>query len=161
MIFMPQYWMGRDTIYPDEFTQKIKSNGEVTVFVVDKLLGMFAADTGIILTDCASGWRPAQVNCATSNAAEHSRHITAEACDVRDTPNRDLARWCCKNQGRLAELGLWVERFEWTSKEQSDGSWLHWVHVQRVPPLSKRRFYIPSMSPAMAPRLPEQDQYNC
>jgi hypothetical protein len=152
MISMLGYWMGRDKVYASEFTAQIRGNGEVTVSAINKILGQFAADTGIVLTEVASGWRPVAVNCATSNAADHSRHILAEAGDVCDTPNRDLARWCAKNQAKLADWGLWCERFEWTPT---------WVHFQRVPPVSKKRFYIPSTAPALVARLPEQDQFNC
>lgn len=152
MISLAQYWMDRDRVYASEFTAQVQKSGALTVASINRVLGWFAADTGIVLTQCASGWRPACVNCATSNAADHSRHIPAEACDMRDTPARDLAKWCAKNQARLIEVGLWCERFEWTPS---------WVHFQRVPPASGKRFYIPSAAPAKCARLPEQDRFNC
>lgn len=161
MISMAQYWMGRDKIYVGEFTPEIKRNGEATVAAINELLGAFAADTGIVLTRCASGWRPRSVNAETSNAAEHSLHITANAEDIRDTPGRDFARWCCKNQDKIVRLDLWIERFEWTSKRNSFGEWVSWVHAQRLPPRSGRRFFIPSSVIPFAARLPEQDQFNC
>lgn len=152
MISAKQYFMGRDTIYASELTPAIKTNALRTVALINVALGAFAKDTGIILTQVASGWRPLCVNCETSNAAEHSRHITADAGDIRDTANRDFARWCCRNQPLLAKIGLWVERFEWTPT---------WVHMQTVPPMSGTRIYRPSMAPAKCVRLPEQDQFNC
>ena len=33
-----------------------------------------------------------------------------------------------------------------------------WVHLQIVPPGSRRRVYIPSSKPALAAKLPEQNQ---
>jgi hypothetical protein len=162
MLSLLGYWMDRDKIYPKEFTPKIKSNGEVTVMLINKVVGAFTAATGIVLTQWASGWRPLGVNCLTSNAAEHSLHITAEAGDVRDTPHRDFARWICANQKLLEEWGLYFERLEWTSKRNpKTGEWENWVHLQCVPPRSGRRSFIPSASPALAARLPEQDQFNC
>ena len=162
MITIQQYWMGRDKQYPAAFTKAIQSNGVATVFLVNKVIAKFSAETGINLDQLASGWRPAAVNDATSNAASHSTHIIAKGEDVRDTPNRDFARWVCKNKAFLEEIGLWVERFEWTSKlNQKTGEWENWVHLQTVPPLSGHRYYIPSTAPALAKRLPEQDQYGC
>lgn len=152
MISITQYWMGRDKVYASELTLAVRNNALRTVAAVNVALGMFAKETGIVLTQVASGWRPVDVNCETSNAAEHSRHITGEACDIHDTPNRDFARWCCRNQSALAKIGLWLERFEWTPS---------WVHMQKVPPQSGRRVYVPSVAPAKCARLPEQDQFNC
>lgn len=155
MISLEQYWMGRDKIYASEFTPQIQANGLMTVQIVNEILGQFAAETGIVLSILASGWRPLAINCATQNAADHSLHIKALACDMQDTPNRDFARWCCKNQHKLSKV--WIERFEWTMRK--DGK--PWVHMQIVPTVSGRKFFIPSTAAAFAPRLPEQNIYNC
>jgi len=152
MISVKQYFMDRDRVYADQLTPEIKTNALRTTAKVNSALGLFARDTGIVLSQVASGWRPLGVNCETANAAEHSRHITADAEDVRDTENRDFARWCCRNQAVLAKISLWAERFEWTPT---------WVHLQTVPPLSGARIYRPSMAPPRCVRLPEQDQFNC
>lgn len=152
MISDAQYWMNRDVIYARELTPAIRTNAARTIAAVNAVLGVFAKDTGIILTQVSSGWRPACVNCRTANSAKNSLHMTAEACDMRDTPTRDFARWCCKNSEVLERAGLWLERFEWTPT---------WVHLQTRPPASGRRFYIPSSAPARCARLSEQDQFNC
>ena len=47
----------------------------------------------------------------------------------------------------LQEIGLWMEDPQWTPT---------WVHLQIVPPGSRRRVYIPSSRPPLAARLPEQ-----
>lgn len=162
MISMVQYWMDRDRVYASECTAEIKQNAALTVAAINKVLSAFAAATGIVLTRCASGWRPACVNCLTSNAADHSLHITADAGDIEDTSARDLARWVAANQKVLVEAGLYCERFEWTSKKNpATGKLVSWVHFQRLPPRSGKRFYIPSTAPALAARLPEQDKFNC
>ena len=152
MITQADYWRGRDVKYPNDFTYAVRSNGTVMVTKLNGILSLFEADTGIKMSVVSSGWRPLAVNDDTANAAEHSRHITAQAGDIRDTDNRDLARWCAANQDNLKTVGLWCERFEWTPT---------WVHFQELPPASGRRFFIPSTAPALVARLPEQDQYNC
>lgn len=152
MITMDQYWMGRDKLYPSDFTDIIQANGHNTVFRVNALLQLFSEATGIPMETVASGWRPLAVNQDVANAAEHSHHIDAQACDIRDTSNRDLARWVAANQDKLSMLALWCERFEWTPT---------WVHFQILPPPSGRRFFIPSMAPAIVARLDEQSQFNC
>jgi NAD-specific glutamate dehydrogenase len=143
--------MGRDKTHASELTGDIRSKAVSTVRSVNRLLSLFAADTGIQTLEVASGWRPAGVNSATSNAAATSRHITAQAVDIRDTPNRDLARWVATHQHEVEEAGLYCERFEWTPT---------WVHFSPCPPKSGHRFYIPSSAPALCARLPEQTE-NC
>lgn len=152
MITEDDFWKGRDKEFPAEFTARVSVNGLVTRSLVNHVINAFENATGICLTKCTSGWRPLGVNEHTVNAADHSRHITAEAEDVGDTPNRDFARWTCANQALLEHLGLWCERFEWTPT---------WVHFQTVPPASGNRFFRPSMATALCARLPEQDQFNC
>jgi hypothetical protein len=152
MIANADYWMGREKQFPHDYTNLIMINGNRTVLLINVLLSMFYADTGITLNKVTSGWRPLTVNSNTANAAEHSHHIDAQACDIHDTPNRDLARWCAKNQARLEKVGLWCERFEWTPD---------WVHLQPIPVPSGRRFFIPSSAPPKCARLPEQDQFHC
>ena len=151
MITKEQYLMGRDTTYPDDFTDAIDQNAQTTVDTVNPLLDAFFSDTGILL-GVASGWRPAAVNEATSNAAGNSWHIHAGAVDIRDTPDRALARWVAKNQDKLESAGLYCERFEWTKS---------WVHFSQHAPKSGHRFYIPSSAPATCSRLPEQDEFEC
>ena len=151
MITLKDYLMGRDEQYPDEYTETIATNAQSTVDAVNPLLDDFFNNTGISL-GVASGWRPKAVNDATSNAGAHSRHITAQAVDIRDTPARDLARWVAANQHKLQDCGLYCERFEWTPT---------WVHFSPYPPASGKEFYIPSTAPAMVARLDEQNEWKC
>lgn len=145
--------MGRDSAYAGEVTAGLRTNAAKTVDRVNLLLERAAAE-GIepaidakSASQVASGWRPRAVNEATSNAAKSSTHIVGLAVDLRDTPDRDLARWCCRNLGELEELGLYMEDPQWTPT---------WVHLQIVPPHSGRRVYVPSTAPAMVAALPEQ-----
>lgn len=151
MLELSDYWKGRNIQYPDECTDEIKINAEETLRRVNIILDMAEKDGAMITcipSRITSGWRPPEVNDATTNAAPHSRHLTGQACDVQDSGNRNLARWCCRNMDKLNQVGLWVERFEWTPT---------WVHFQTVPPLSGHRFFIPSNAEPLVARLAEQE----
>lgn len=153
MITLTDYWMGRDKAYASSLTPEIRDNAVTTVHLVSALLAEAAADgvtpgidehTG---TAVASGWRPPEVNARTSNAGAKSTHLTAEGCDLQDTKDRSLARWCLRNLRVLERLGLWMEDPRWTPD---------WVHLQTRPPGSGKRVYIPSAKPPLAKPLPEQ-----
>ncbi len=142
MISTQSFWMGRDVQYADEFTPTIQANGEETVQRVNTLLALAEKD-GVICESVSSGWRPQLVNDATSNAAGHSTHISALACDIQDDADRNLAYWCIRNQAKLVLCELWMEDPRWTGGEGHT----NWVHLQTVPPMSDHRIYIPSTKP--------------
>lgn len=99
----------------------------------------------------ASGYRPAGVNAATQNSAHLSKHLTCEACDIRDTaPDRPLARWILAHPQEIEWAGLWFEDFRWTWHEPAG---LPWVHGQTKPPASGKRFFVPSTEPPTASEL--------
>ena len=133
MITLEAYWKGRDKEYPDELTESIKENAAETVRRVNELLALAEADTGFVFEEVASGWRPHAVNDSTANAATGSKHLTAQACDVRD-PQGHLDEWCVRNQDKLAEIGLWLELPKATP---------NWAHLQTAPPKSHARIFIP------------------
>ena len=155
MLIATDYFMdGRDQRYAAELTDGIRGNIAELLGRVNLLLSWAMADgvrpaldatTG---THVASGWRPEAINEATAHAAKSSRHLTGQAIDLRDSGTRDLARWCLRNIDALEEIGLWMEDPQWTPT---------WVHLQIVPPGSRRRVYCPSMKPPMVARLPEQE----
>lgn len=147
MITLQQYWMGRDLTHKGELTREILDNATNTVARANLLIALFEKETGIILSGVASGWRPAGVNAATSNAGKSSNHITADAVDIRDNDARAFARWCLRNLNKLAEFGLWMENPQWCPT---------WVHLQTVPPKSGKRVYIPSLAAPLCALLPEQ-----
>lgn len=153
MIILADYWMGRDAQHPAALTERIEDNAELLLGRVNLLLSWAYADHIAPALDArsgthvASGWRPPAINDATSNAAAASKHLTGEAIDLRDHGTRDLARWCLRNLDALEEIGLWMEDPQWTP---------NWVHLQIVPPGSRRRVYVPSSRPALAAKLPEQ-----
>ena len=141
MITLEAYWKGRDKEYADEITDEIRANAQKTVERANELLAR-AGRSDINTVD--SGWRPSAVNDSTSNAAVHSKHLSAEAVDLPDA-DRTLASWCADNLDIAKEIGIWFEDFRWTP---------HWVHCQIVPPKSGRRVFIPSLKPPLDPSFP-------
>lgn len=158
MITLDQFWMGRDKTHAAELTDAVRVNALHTVMRVNDLLERAKQD-GIEVDTIASGWRPTAVNAETPNAAPSSKHMTGEACDVKDDEHRFFARWClehtapiCHQEGTpdlLQEIGLWMENPMWTPT---------WVHLQIVPPHSGRRIFVPSENPPLAAALPEQER---
>lgn len=140
MLDLESYWMGRDSKYRLEWTEEVQDNGAETVMRINRLVDMYVADTGNARMETwASGWRPEGINSKTSNAAKTSRHITAQAGDVRD-PVRLFAGWCNRRLEELELCGLWMEDSRWCPS---------WVHLQIVPPKSGNRIYIPSTKPPL------------
>lgn len=153
-ITLDDYLMGRGRDYAAELTAEILGNATTTVGRVNLLLAMAEAagvEPGLDQatgTAVSSGWRPAGVNSRTANAAAGSKHLTGEAVDLQDTPERALATWCLANLDALEQAGLWMERPQWTGGRDP------WVHLQIVPPKSGRRCYVPSTKPAEVAMLP-------
>lgn len=153
MIIADDYWMGRNISHPSDLTPEIRANAAELIGRVNLLLSWAYGDNVRPALDAksgthiASGWRPPAINDATANSAKLSKHLTGEAIDLRDSGTRDLARWCLRNLDALEEIGLWMEDPQWTPT---------WVHLQTVPPGSRRRVYCPSSKPPLAARLPEQ-----
>jgi hypothetical protein len=150
VITLQQYFMGRDASHFRDLTQEVMDNAEITVTRVGTFLEI-AANNGCDFGPVASGWRPAGLNAGVPGAAAKSKHITAEACDIRDTPARSLARFALDRIDVLEALGLWIERPQWTPT---------WVHFQIVPPRSGKRVFIPSSQPPACPPLPGEEFWN-
>lgn len=141
MITLEAYYKGRDKQYASELTDDIRANAERTVEKANELLTRAGRSD---IDHANSGWRPQAVNDSTANAAAGSKHLSAEAIDLPD-PDRTLATWCADNLDVLREIGLWMEDPRWTPD---------WVHVQIVPPRSKKVVFIPSTAPAKDPYFP-------
>ncbi len=154
MLIPSDYWMGRDAAYPQHLTDAIRSNAAELLGRVNLLLSWALRDNvrpaldARTVSHVASGWRPPEINDATANSAKLSRHLTGEAIDLRDNGTRDLARWVLRNLDAIEEIGLWMEDPQWTPT---------WVHLQIVPPGSRRRVYCPSSKPPLVAMLPEQE----
>jgi hypothetical protein len=161
VIKLADYWMGRDERYPEALTAEIIANAARLVVQVGIFLEV-AVREGVPIgldektgTPIASGWRPPAVNDRTSNAAAKSAHITGEGIDLQDLVDqgRPLARFaliCARPGGLLEELGLYMERPQWTDD---------WVHLQIRAPRSGRRVYVPSSASPRVAALPEEVEF--
>jgi hypothetical protein len=131
MIGLSDYYMGRDVAYASELTDTLRANAQITVDRVNALLAKFGAEREV-----TSGWRPALVNATTPGAAQHSKHMTCQACDLEDHDG-NLDDWALDNP-ILDLIGLWQE---------FPGSTKGWFHCQIVPYASwvpgKRRWFYP------------------
>lgn len=145
--------MGRDREYAAELTPAITQNAAMLTQRVGKLLEAAAAEHIVPGIDCdtgtcvASGWRPKSVNDSIAHASATSLHLNGLGVDLRDTPERALARFCLRNLDLLAELELWMEDPRWTPT---------WVHLQAGAPRSGNRVFVPSDAPPLTAALPEQ-----
>jgi hypothetical protein len=140
-ITLGDYLMGRDAIYPDDFTLAVMANAEKTVKLVNSLLAVMVAE-GMKLEAhpvsqslVSSGWRPPQINRQVKGAAPKSKHMTGEAVDLYD-PEGDIDNFLMSGQGQrvLASLGLYIEHPSATKS---------WSHIQIVPPRSQQRVFYP------------------
>lgn len=131
MITIDQYLMSR----LEGMTDELSGNAVKTVLKLNMLEAHYRidypqADPWLV----SSGRRTPAANARIQGAAPNSLHLTCEACDIRDTPNRARARWCFANQHLLADLDLWMEDPRCTPT---------WVHLQTRAPRSGLRIFIP------------------
>jgi hypothetical protein len=140
-ITLADYLMGRDAIYPLDFTLEVKANSEKTVKLVNSLLAVMEAEGmtfeahPVSQSLVSSGWRPPQINRQVKGAAPKSKHMTGEAVDLYD-PEGDIDNFLMSGQGQrvLASLGLYIEHPSATKS---------WSHIQIVPPRSQQRVFYP------------------
>ena len=128
MITLADYWMGRDSKFPDDLTPEIEGNAVELLDRVNLLLASFGEERKV-----NSGWRPPSVNAKIPNAAAKSKHMTGQAVDLAD-PDGDLDDWCLENASELERLQLWQEHPAATKG---------WCHLQSVPPKSGKRVFYP------------------
>ena len=128
MITVQEYFMGRDKEYPDDLTTDLRINAQETVIRINTLLGYFGESREIV-----SGWRPPAINATTKGAAPKSKHMTCQACDVRDDEG-DLDAWCMDHLEILEKVGLWMEHPACTK---------NWTHLQTIAPRSWKRIFYP------------------
>lgn len=66
-----------------------------------------------------------------------SRHLSGDAADLVDSQDQRLAKFCLDNLDLLERLGLYMED---PSRTKSPSAW---VHLQRIPPASGNRVFMP------------------
>jgi hypothetical protein len=128
--------MGRDALYPSEYTQEISDNIDNLLVPINEVRYAYGKPLHV-----NSGWRPAAINEKTANSGKASNHMKGLAVDFAD-PNGELREWVLANLPLMASLGLYFEDFRWTKG---------WVHFQIVAPGSKHRIYVPSTAPMTNP----------
>jgi hypothetical protein len=128
MITKAEILMGRDKLYPEEYTKEISDNIDKLLKCVNYLRQAYGAPMTV-----SSGWRPAAVNAATPNAAKKSNHMLGLAVDFKDKDGT-LDAWCMSHQALLLSFGLYLEHPDST---------IGWCHLQCVPPKSGKRVFIP------------------
>ena len=128
MITRADYFMGRDVTHASELTPTIEGEAEITIQCINSLLAAFGEDRTV-----NSGWRPRGINAATPGAAQFSKHMTGQACDLSD-PHGDLDEWAFVHHDVLKRIGLWQEH---------PASTKGWAHFQTIPPRSGNRTFYP------------------
>lgn len=128
MITMQEYFNGRDIKYKEDYTDDILYNASGLLDKVNYLLDRFGEDRR-----CNSGWRPKTVQMRINPKAPNSKHITADAIDIEDKDGK-FKSWCMSNQDFLKATNLYMEHPDSTPT---------WVHLQQIPPKSKKIVFIP------------------
>jgi len=130
--------MGRDKLFPQDYTQQISDNLDELLLKLNKVREAYGKPMKV-----ASGWRPPAVNASTKNAAPNSNHMTGHAADIADADG-ELWKWVVQNLQLMADLGLYMEDKRWSPS---------WTHFQNLPPKSKKRIYVPSAALPIAPSI--------
>lgn len=135
MITKQELLAGRDKTFADEYTEEISNNLDV---LLQKLNVLRAARNASMVVN--SGWRPTTVNGNTPGASKTSWHCVGHAVDFND-PDGAHFRWCVQNLDLLDSLGLYIEHPNWTRTKKGG-----WLHLQDVPPKSRKRIFVPNQS---------------
>lgn len=116
MLTLKQYTMGRDKLYPEEWTLEIQANAEDLILRVNNLLKVIWSGEVVV----TSGWRPLAIN-RKAGGAKRSLHMQGKAIDLKDNDG-SLAAAILKKPELLLDFGLWLE-----NPESTKG----WVHLDR------------------------------
>lgn len=149
------YWYSGDVVdrrisFKVSFRAEYQTNGDDVQRRIGTVVALFRNDTGIELPEgYASGWRPPQINEATSNAAIGSNHLRALAGDKRDSIDGSFGWWCLANLSQLESVGLYMEHpiatvvRAWRTGLAQKRDPTPWTHLQSVAPISRGRVYWP------------------
>ncbi len=101
---LEMYLMGREKLYPKEYTLEVRSNAVDLVKRVNNLLNALQLDCPIV----TSGWRPYAIN-MRAGGAKRSLHMSGKAVDLADKGDL-LKEKILENAPLLLDYGLWMER---------------------------------------------------
>lgn len=123
LITLEQYAMGRDKLYPNEWTSEVQQNAKTLLEKVNALLNELSVSSAVV----TSGFRPAAINNKITNAAKKSAHMIGKAVDILDNKNQDLAKLVANSPILLKKYGLWME-----SMTATKGKNTNWVHLDTM-----------------------------
>lgn len=103
MLTLDIYKMGRDKIYPSEWTFEVQLNAQD---LIKRLSNLFNA-LKIPVPAVTSGWRPLAIN-VKAGGAKRSLHMIGKACDFSD-PKGSLKQTILDNSHFLLDYGIWME----------------------------------------------------
>lgn len=112
MLTLDDYKMGRDKLYPEEWTLDVQSQALDLIKRVNNLLE--ALKFGPVKV--SSGWRPLAVN-LRAGGAKRSLHMSGKAVDLVD--HGPLKQLILDNSHLLLDFGLWME------DSKSTPTWCH------------------------------------
>lgn len=136
MISKSELLKGRDTQYPNDYTQEISDNLDNLLVPMNQIRTSWGKPMAV-----NSGWRPPSINAATPGAATHSKHMSGLAVDILDSDG-SLWAWVLQNLDLMKQLNIYFEDKRWTP---------NWVHFQLGGPASGKRIFVPNASRATAP----------
>ena len=87
----------------------------------------------IITSGLRSEEQQQEVIKAGKSTARASLHLAGAAADCLDKDG-SLGKWCLENETVLKTIGIWCEHPSATKG---------WLHVQIMPPMSGKRFFLP------------------
>jgi hypothetical protein len=134
LITLEQYLMGRDKLYPAEYTEEVKKNAEYLL----QQINAFLVELGISIAEVSSGFRPSAINASVANAAKKSAHQSGEACDLKDDKYQTLANKILANPDLLVKHNLYLE-----DPASTKGKFSNWTHLQTRPTRSGNRVFKP------------------
>lgn len=120
LITLDKYLMGRDKLYPLEYTPDVENNAKKLLEAVNA----FLVELGIKSATVTSGFRPAAINVALANSAKKSYHMLCLAVDILDNNNQDLAHLVASRPDLLRKYSLFLE-----SPIATKGKNTNWVHL--------------------------------
>lgn len=138
MITIEELTMGREKLYPQDYTKAIHQNLLVLLRKMNMIRKTY--NKPMIVT---SGWRPQAINATTKGAAKNSKHVSGLAVDIKDTDSA-LWNWCMENLEMIQGLGLYLEDKRYTKT---------WVHFQLGAPSSGLRIFKPHSGTMPNPEL--------
>lgn len=122
--------MGRDKLYPKEFTSEVQQNALNLIVAVNSLLEELNWTEPIVVS---SGWRPASLNATVKGAAKKSNHVRGLAIDLVDKDHK-LYDLIVSRPDLMRKYNIFLE---------DKSATFSWTHIQVVAPKSGNLIFKP------------------